>query len=78
MHLQFGCLQSKAQSMLEVNKIHRRTLRVIYNYDSTYKELLANHNDLSIHQKHSNLFFTIQEMEIFAFYLLFLLRPIMA
>ena len=40
-------------SMLKVNKIHRRTLRVVYDdYNSTYEELLASHNDISIHQKH--------------------------
>ena len=40
-------------SMLKVNEIHRRTLRVVYDdYNSTYEELLASHNDISIHQKH--------------------------
>ena len=39
-------------SMLKVNKIHRRTLRVVYDYNSTYEELLASQNDISIHQKH--------------------------
>ena len=40
-------------SMLKINKIHRRTLRVVYDdYSSTYEELLASHNDISIHQKH--------------------------
>ena len=40
-------------SMLKINKIHRRTLRVVYDdYNSTYEELLASHNDISIHQKH--------------------------
>ena len=39
--------------MLKVNKIHRRTIRVVYDdYNSTYEELLASHNDISIHQKH--------------------------
>ena len=39
--------------MLKINKIHRRTLRVVYDdYSSTYEELLASHNDISIHQKH--------------------------
>ena len=39
--------------MLKVNKIHRSTLRVVYgDYSSTYEELLASHNDISIHQKH--------------------------
>ena len=40
-------------SMLKINKIHRRTLRVVHDdYSSTYEELLASHNDISIHQKH--------------------------
>ena len=40
-------------SMLKINKIHRRTLHLVYdNYNSTYEELLASHNDISIHQEH--------------------------
>ena len=40
-------------SMLKLNKIYRRTLRVVYDdYKSTYEELLASHNYISIHQKH--------------------------
>ena len=40
-------------SMLKINKIHRRTLHVVYdNYNSTYEELLDSYNDISIHQKH--------------------------
>ena len=40
-------------SMLKVNKIYRRTIRVVYDdYNSTYEELLASHNDNSIHQEH--------------------------
>ena len=39
--------------MLKLNKIYRRTLRVVYDdYKSTYEELLASHNYISIHQKH--------------------------
>ena len=39
-------------AMLKINKIHRRTFRVVYDdYSSTYEELLASHNDISIHQK---------------------------
>ena len=42
-----------ANSVLKVNKIHRRTLRVVYDdYNSTYEELLASHNYIFIHQKH--------------------------
>ena len=40
-------------SMLKVNKTHRRTLGVVYDdYNSTYEELFASHNNISIHQKH--------------------------
>ena len=40
-------------SMLKVNEIHRRTLRVVYDdYNSTYEKILASHNDISIHEKH--------------------------
>ena len=57
-NIQFGyapliCMFASKNSMLKVNKIHRRTLRVVYDdYNSTYEELLASHNDISIHQKH--------------------------
>ena len=52
--LNTGCwMFTSKSSMLKVNKIHRRTLRVVYDdYNSTYEELLASHNDISIHQKH--------------------------
>ena len=40
-------------SLLKINKIPQITLRVIYDdYNSTYEELLASQNDISIHQKH--------------------------
>ena len=39
--------------MLKVNKIHQTTLQVFCDdYNSTYEELLASHNDIPIHQKH--------------------------
>ena len=39
--------------MLKLNKIHRRTLRVVYDdFNSSFEEFLASHNDISIHQKH--------------------------
>ena len=39
--------------MLKINKIHRKTLRVVYDdYNSAYEELLASHNDITIRQKH--------------------------
>lgn len=39
--------------MLKENKTNRRTLRMVYDdCNSTYKDLLAGHSDLSIHQKH--------------------------
>ena len=43
--------------MLKVNKIHWRTAHVVYDdYNSTYEELLASHNDISIHQKYLKYF----------------------
>ena len=40
-------------SILKVNKIHKTNLHVVYiDSISTYEELLAIHNDISIHQKH--------------------------
>ena len=40
-------------SILKVNKIHWRTIRVVYDdYNSTYEELLASQNDISIHERH--------------------------
>ena len=39
--------------MLKVNKTPRRTLHAVYDdYNSNYEELLASHNDISIHQEH--------------------------
>ena len=39
--------------MLKVNKIHRRTLRMVYDdYNGTCGELLASYNDISINQTH--------------------------
>ena len=39
--------------MLKVNKTPRRTLHAVYDdYNSNYEELLASHNDISIHQQH--------------------------
>ena len=39
--------------MVKINKIHRKTLRVVYDdYNSAYEELLASHNDITIRQKH--------------------------
>ena len=39
--------------MLKLIKIHRITLRVVYDdFNSTFEEFLASHNDISIHQKY--------------------------
>ena len=44
---------TRKNSMLKVTQIHWSILRVVYDdYNSTYEELLASHNDISIHQKH--------------------------
>ena len=43
--------------MLRVDEIHWRTVHLVYNdYNSTYEELLASHNDISIHQKYLKYF----------------------
>ena len=58
LNTQSGCapliwIFTSKKSMLKVNKIHRGALHVVYDdYDSTYEELLASHNDISIHKKH--------------------------
>ena len=40
-------------SKFRVENIHKKTLKVVYNeYEKNYKDLLADHNEFSIHQKH--------------------------
>ena len=38
--------------MLKLNKSRRTLCVVSYDYNSTYEELLASHNDIFIYQKH--------------------------
>ena len=46
-------LFTSKNSMLKINKIHRRTLHVVYDdYNSTYEELFASYIGISIYQKH--------------------------
>ena len=41
------------KSKLRLENIHKRTLRVVYNeYEKNYKDLLADHDKNSTHQKH--------------------------
>ena len=40
------------RSMLKLNKSRRTLCVVSYDYNSTYEELLASHNDIFIYQKH--------------------------
>ena len=41
------------KSKLRLENIHKRTWTVVYNeYEKNYKDLLADHDDISIHQKH--------------------------
>ena len=41
------------KSKLRLKNIRKRTLRVVYNeYEKNYKDLLADHDEISIHQKH--------------------------
>ena len=46
---------------LILKNIHKRVLRVVYNeYEKNYKDLLADHDEISIHQKH--LLFLVTEV----------------
>ena len=41
------------KSKLKLENIHKRTLRVVFNeYGKNYKDLLADHDEISIHRKH--------------------------
>ena len=45
----FCCRKSK----LRLENINKKTLKVVYNeYEKNYKDLLADYNEFSIHQKH--------------------------
>ena len=41
------------KSKLRLENIHKRTLRLVYNeYEKNYKDLLRDHDDISIYQKY--------------------------
>ena len=41
------------KSKLRLKNIHKRTLRAVYSeYDKNYKDLLADNDEISIHQRH--------------------------
>ena len=41
------------KSKLRLKNIHKKTLRVVHNeYEKNYKDLLADHDEINIHQKH--------------------------
>ena len=41
------------KSKLRLGIIHKRTFWVVYNeYEKTYKDLLVDHDEINIHQKH--------------------------
>ena len=41
----------RKQDCLEVEKIHYKTLKIVYNSNECYEELLIRNNEVSIHQK---------------------------
>ena len=41
----------RKQDYLEVEKIHYKALKVVYNSNECYEELLIRNNEVSIHQK---------------------------
>ena len=40
------------QDYFEVEKIHYKALKIVYNSNECYEELLIRNNEVSIHQKH--------------------------
>ena len=43
----------RRKSKLRFENIHKRILRLVYNkYEKNYTDLLAEHDEISIHQKH--------------------------
>ena len=46
-----GCFAEKKQ-YLKIQKIHHKALKVVYNSNKNYDELLRNNNEVSIHQSH--------------------------
>ena len=49
---------------LKVQKIHHKTLKVIYQSNETYKELLELSETVSIHQGHLRLFITLRKLSL--------------
>ena len=45
------CFAEKKQ-YLKIQKIHHKALKVVYNSNKNYDELLRNNNEVSIHQSH--------------------------
>ena len=46
-----GCCAGKKQ-YLKIQKIHHKALKVVYNSNKNYDELLRDDNKVSIHQSH--------------------------
>ena len=47
----FGCFAAEKQ-YLEIQKISRKTLQVVYNSNKHYDELLRDNNETSVHRRH--------------------------
>ena len=47
----YGCFAEKKQ-YLKIQKIHCKSLKVVYNSNKNYNELLRDNNEVSIHQSH--------------------------
>ena len=41
----------RKQDYLEVEKVHYKVLKIVYNSNECYEELLGHNNEVSIHQK---------------------------
>ena len=42
----------RKEQYLKIQKIHHKALKVVYNSNKNYNELLRDHNEFSIHQRH--------------------------
>ena len=47
-----GCFADRKNQYLKIQKIHHKALKVVFNRDDGYDELLQMSNEITIHQKH--------------------------
>ena len=55
----------RKKQYLKIQKIHHKALKVVYNSNKIYDELLRHNNEVSIHQSHLRALFNIWSFQIF-------------